>query len=221
MNLMPSRKQYQEWSTLNKCTYISGVLGIMIGFASLALGFLSANSSQEEENMKRLIFHVVQDLRYNHEWLSKVAVAYEKRYFEIPPGYLRVDSLLLLAYLDYSLLTQYAYGEEKNIYQEILNLKNLGETFGRPMRCAQIDSFENQTPYCVQDIIFLNDFFLWYLRPLVDETLQPQLIRSLYCPNTRWTSRSYVPGIEELRLKYFVAEGEPIIEFIDYLGILD
>jgi hypothetical protein len=163
--MIPTREQFRKWSLPSKWSYWAAVIGIPVGILSIALGILPfIQSDTERIERNRLIFRVAQELRYNHEWLSEVAAA--ERAQVLPIESLKFDALMTLANREYQRVTEHAYGEEKYIYQEALKLKDLGAALDKPKN-TQVEIFNRQSTHSLHDILFLNDFLHWYLRPLL------------------------------------------------------
>jgi hypothetical protein len=140
-----------------------------------------------------------------------------------PPGFLKYEGLINLAKHYYQQITAHAIGEQKHLYQEILRLRDLGALLGSPRNCSQIESFNKQSTYSLHDILFLNDFLHWYLRPMIEEELQTEPLYLLYLLD--WlsipTDCFRMDCVNTIELKHFVDEGKPIEEFGYYLGLID
>jgi len=178
--MIPTREQFQKWSLPSKWSYWAAVIGIPVGIISLGLGlfpFIQSDTEGIERN--RLIFQVAQELRYNHEWLSEVATAVSERAEVLPIGSLKSDALMTLPNREYQRVTEQAYGEEKYIYQEALKLKDLGAALSKLKNYSDVEIFNRQATYSLHDILFLNDFLHWYLRPLIEKELNRQQLYSL------------------------------------------
>lgn len=219
--MFPTRRQYERWSLPSKWSYWGCWSGLLIGIVSLAIsiGGLLRPDAREKER-KHLIFKVAQELRYNREWLSEIENEIDRGETRIPIGALKTSSLIELAGREHELVTRESYGEEKHIFQLILKLHDLGVALGAPKSAAEIKIFNKSSQYSFYDLIFLNDFLFWYLRPLIYEQLDKKQLYSL--------GRNAFPGdrfpLNKLRqenMKYFLVEGEPIQKFIDYLGLID
>jgi len=215
--MIPSRDQFRKWSLPTKWSYWAAVIGIPAGILSLGLAvqpFFQRDSAQLERN--RLIFQVAQELRYNHEWLSDVAIAVKEKALSIPIGSLKAEALMVLATREYQRVTQHAYGEKKHIYQETLKLKDLSNAFGSPKTSMEVDAFNRRSTYHLHDILFLNDFLHWYLRPLIQKELEPEQLQSL-----GWRpflgDRFHITGVKKFSMKRFVYEGRPIDDFSLYI----
>jgi hypothetical protein len=141
--VIPSRRQYEKWSLPTKWSFWAAVIGIPLGLVSLVIGtvplFLPSSGDVERN---RLLFQVSQELRYNNEWLSSLAVAHETRAARMTVGSLKTDALVALVQRDYEAVVRDAYGEEKHIYQHVLLLRDLGLKLGAPDSVADIFKFE-------------------------------------------------------------------------------
>jgi len=200
---------------------LSTGIGISVSILSLVLGIFTF-IQPDEEHIERncLVFQVAQNFRYNHDWLSEISVAVAERAQVLPTGSLKFDALMSLANRYYQRITENAYGEQKHIYQEILKLRDLGVALGKPRNYSQVELFNRQSMYSLHDILFLNDFLNWYLRPLIEKELNDKQLYSL-----NWwhvpVDCSNIDGVKTVHMKHFVDEGKPIENFIDYLGIID
>jgi hypothetical protein len=220
--MIPTREQFRnKWSLPSKWSYWAAVIGIPVGIVSLGIGlypFIQSDTEGIERN--RLIFQVAQELRYNHEWLSEVVAAISERSQVLPVGSLKSDALMTLANHEYQRVTEHAYGEEKYIYQEALKLKDLGAALSKLKNYSDVEILNRQATYSLHDMLFLNDFLHWYLRPLIEKELDQQQVYSL-----GWrpfpADRFKIDGVTTVRMKRFVHEGKPIDSFSEYLGLID
>ena len=80
--------------------------------------------------------------------------------------------------------------------------------------------FNRASQLSVDDIAFLNDFLNWYLRPLISDELTEDQLYSLGS-NGLPREMFQIDGVSELSMKYFIDEGKPITQFVDYLGLID
>lgn len=219
--MFPTRRQYERWSLPSKWSYWGCLSGLLVGIVSLAIsigGLLRPDPTEKER--KLLIFKVAQELRYNREWLSGIENEIYSGEARIPLGVLKTSSLIELAVREHELVMKESYGEEKYIFQLILKLHDLGVVLGTPKSAVEIELFNKSSHYSFYDLIFLNDFLCWYLKPLIREQLDEKQLFSL--------GRNAFPGgsfplnkLRQKNMKYFVEGGKAIQEFIDYLGSID
>ena len=219
--MIPNRSQYRKWSLPTKWSYWAAVIGIPVGVLSLALAvfpFLKTDASRVER--VQLLFQVGQELRYNREWLAAVAVAVQEKRASIPVGSLKTEALMTLVVREYDRVTSQAYGEEKYIYQQSLQLKELGQSFGSPKTARDVQTFNRRSDCRLHDVLFLNDFLLWYLRPLLEKELDGKQLYSLgWAPFPDKELEVY--GLKKLDMNCYMHEGKPITEFSLYLGLID
>jgi hypothetical protein len=219
--MLPTRRQYEKWSLPSKWSFWAAVIGIPVGIISLLIGFLPF-FGQDAAAIERsqLVLQTAQELRYNDEWLSSLAGATHKRSSNFPVGSLKTDALLLLVQREHDLVVRGAYGEEKYIYQHVIQLRDLGSALGAPKSSDQLSKALSNSSYSLHDIHFLNNFLFWYIKPLITETLSPAQLYSL-----GWSGlprdRFKIFNVPTLTMRYFVNNGKPITEYVDYLGLID
>ena len=221
MLMLPSRKQYQRWTLPSKWTFWAGLMAI--ASLALALAGLVPDRSEEkrqEREIGNLIFQATQELRYNSEWLSSLAVQHENKSQPLSTGKMKTGALVKLTNSEFERIVQYSYGEEKHIYQEIYKLSDLALALDSPKNHKALKDFDSTSEYTLHDVIFLNDFLWWYLTPLAEDTLtQKQLYSMGWKP---FPGREFeIYGVDEIQLRNFVDRGKPITEFGHYLGLLD
>jgi hypothetical protein len=218
--MLPSPHQYKQWSLPTKWSFWAAIIGIPVGLIALMLAcvpFFSSDSSKVERN--RLLLLVAQELRYNDEWLTSLARAYQLRAPTIPTGSMKTSALMSLIEREHDWVVEKAYGEEKYIYQLAILLKDLGGSLGSPNTVLKIKRFNVLSQYTLHDIHFLNNFLYWYVSPLITENLDQSQRYSL-----GWAG---LPGkqfrVNGIRLerKQFTLNGMPITEYVDYLGLID
>ena len=219
--MLPSPRQYDKWSLPSKWSFWAALIGIPLGVISLTVGLLPLFSTDTEKTEHtRLVLQVAQELRYNHEWLSSIAVAYQAQSSTLPTGLLKTDALFTLIQREYDLVTKEAYGEEKYIYQHTLLLRDLGVALSSPQSTVELAKFNANSEYSIHDVHFLNNFMLWYLSPLIKETLEEHQLYSLGrfgLPADQFK----ITGVSPLQMKRFVTNGSPIVEYSHYLGLID
>jgi len=72
----------------------------------------------------------------------------------------------------------------------------------------------------LHDVAFLNDFLNWYLYPLINERLTERQLYSLGWNGIPGKQFSFCNN-QKPDMKYFLLDGQPIEEFVDYLGLID
>ncbi|GBE06991.1 hypothetical protein BMS3Abin11_00089 [bacterium BMS3Abin11] len=215
--MIPSRSQYNKWSTPSKWTFWAGIIGIPVGVISLIFSIINILPNEEYRN---LVLQAAQELRYNKEWLSDISIAVDNKSSIIPVGKMKTDALVKLTNLEYLNIVAESYGEEKYIYQEILKLHDLANTLGSPGSIKDVDIFNERSKYKLHDVAFLNSFLNWYLRPLIEENLDDKQLYSLGW-NPFPVKYFSIEGISELDMNYFIYEGKPITEYLHYLALID
>jgi len=181
-----------------------------------ATASLRPNIEQTEWN--QLVLQAAQELQYNHEWLSGLALAIDKRAPTLPSGAVKARALETVVRHARNSPSAHAGGEEKYVYEDVLKLGELGLALGSPDTASQVERFERLSSYSIHDVLFLNDFLRWYLRPTIEKELDTQQLHSL-----GWTSSSgdhfEIAGVKELNMRHFLREGKPIERFSLYPGL--
>ncbi len=129
--IIPSRKQYQKWSLPSKWTFWAGLIA-MVSLSLSVFGFFPSGDRNSEKELNNLVLQVAQELRYNAEWLSALAVSNEGQLEIIPVGRVKSTALTNLIFREFDKVVEHSYGEEKYIYQRIIKISDLGETLGSP-----------------------------------------------------------------------------------------
>lgn len=219
MAILPSRKQYQRWSLPSKWTFWAGVMAI----ASLIIGVVGIVPSRDtraDKELNHLILQVAQELRYNTVWLNELAVSYENRSKVVPVGRMKLNALVALANTEFKRIVTDSYGEEKYIYQEIYTLSDLADGLGSPETNEDLAQFNARSKYTLHDVLFLNEFLRWYLRPLFESQLTPAQMYTL--GGNAFPDREFkIYDVKSINLKYFTDKNEPITQFDHYLGLID
>jgi hypothetical protein len=220
--MIPTRKQFQRWSLPTKWAFIGALIGLPATLLSLAIGFIPfvQQQSPTEPDRNQLLYQTTQELRYNREWLADIAVSIEKKHRVLPTGSMKVDTLLRLFEREHRFLAKNAYGEEKYLHQHVLKLKDLATAIGTPKYSYEIEEFNRHSTHTIHDILFANDFLLWYLIPIIEDEFDQSEVYEL-APHWLPGSQFQVHGIKRLHIKYFMHKGRPILNFSDYLGLID
>lgn len=211
--MLPTAQQYQKWSLW------TSLIAILAGIISFVQPLLLTSSTERVERSK-LLLQVAHELRYNHEWLSQFAVAYQSRTSMMPSGTLKTDALITLMNRDHGLVVKEAYGEEKYIYQHVMLLKDAGIKLGVTQSISEVTKLNINSLHTLHDIHFLNNFLFWYLRPLINETLDEQQLLSIGRQDFP-TDVFVIKKVPVLNMKFFLYEKKPITAYIDYLGLID
>jgi len=167
-----------------------------------------------------LLLQTLQELRYNHEWLSALALAHERRSPVVPVGRLKSEAITQLLHVAHSRIVEQAYGEEKSIYQLILKFEDLGTYLGTPKSVKEITRLKQHSDFTLHDIHFLNNFLLWYILPLAKEELD-SLEDYSFGGGSLFSETFKVANLRKLEMKYFRQDGQAITRYADYLGLID
>jgi len=219
--MFPSPKQYSKWSLPSKWGFWSAAIGIPASIFSVWITYWPPKSDERDSReVSQLAFQTAQDLRGNREYLCDLYTAHGKGSKEYPPGHLKTEALAQLVLRDHEKVIQSAYGEEKYIYQLTQQLSDIGTALGSPKSSKDVRRFLSTSAMTLHDIAFLNDFLNWYLQPLIDERLTQRQLYSL-----GWNGipgkKFHLCNDQKPDMKYFLLDGNPIKEFVDYLGLID
>ena len=221
--MLPSKTQFREWTLPSQWTFVAALMGI---FASLATLISLTRPVQIQETPgslgppSALLLQTAQELRYNHEWLSTLAIAHERRSPVLPVGHLKSGAIIELLREAHPKIVEQAYGEEKSIYQLILKFEDLGSRLGTPKSNREITQLNHHSDFTLHDIHFLNNFLLWYLLPLINEEVDLQELYSLG-GGSLFAEKFEVPNLRKLQIKYFRQGKQAITHYADYLALID
>ena len=219
--MLPTRTQYRKWSLPTKWSFWAAVIGLPLGLVSLLFTIWPlSNPAPVTQERNQLLLKTAQEMRHNHEWLSDLTRSLESGSESIPPGSIKTDGLLQLLERHSDWLLRESYGEEKYIHQLSLDLKDISSRLGVPNNRRTLHSNLDTLDYTLDDIHFLNNFLLWYLSPHIKKTLTERQLYSLGwqgLPGNTYAS----PAKGKSVMKRFLHDGKPIVEYLDYLGLID
>lgn len=219
--MLPSRRQYRKWSLPTKWSFWGAVIGVPIGILSILVTMwplATPDSTIAERNELRL--QTAQEMRYNHGWLSELAKSLRNSSESMPVGSIKVDGLLQLVEHHHDWLLGDAYGEEKYVYQLSLRLRDLAIRLGTPHSRQALVTTPSSLHYTVDDLHFLNNFLFWYLRPHISENLTQAQLYLLGWHG--FLGDTYTaPFGDTPKMKKFVHDGQPIVGYLMYLGLID
>lgn len=218
--LFPNRKQYKKWSLPNKWSFWAAFFGLPIAVISLfssSFPILDRDDSLREKYQFK--FQVTEELEYNIYWLVKEAEAKNKNQ-PIPIGMLKTKAFLKLIDNEYINISKHSYGEEKQLYQLALALNDLSAEINKNSSKSGLKSFEKRSDFNIHDVLFLNKFFLWYLRHFFGEVPVGSGLEKLWVPPPKHDV-FYISEAVKPKFKYFLYEGKPILSFTDFLGLID
>lgn len=218
--MLPSRRQYDKWSLPSKWAFCSAIIGIPLSALSLVLSLLQQNIIDDEKIQRvRSILQVTHELHYNDEWLSNTAIAYKENRLALPSGELKTNALMKFMEHEYDHIIMSAYGEEKHVYQLALLLHDLGSSLRSPKSAEDINKFNMRSEQTLHDVLFLNNFLLWYIQPIILDAFEDRNLHSLIWGLPKIKSK--VKGITVFGMRHFIDDGEPITDYVDYLGAID
>lgn len=219
--MLPTRSQFNKWALPTKWGFIAALIGIPLSITSL---FVTMRPHSDpgivQTETHRWLFQAAMELRYNHEWLTEVSRRVDRGDKSWLAGSVKTEGLAKLVEHEYDFVTQDAYGEQKNIYGQVLLLRDNGNALASALGDGDIATFNRRNALTLHDITFLNGFLLWYLAPRMGESLSEGQLYSLgrhWYPGETFQLR----GVRKLKMKFFQHQGVPIRHYLDYLGLLD
>lgn len=218
--MLPSRRQFDKWSLPSKWSFCAAVIGISLGTISLLFSMLQPHVTDKEKIERiRLILQVAHELHYNNVWLSNMAIAYQENRLRMPTGALKTNAIMKFMEREYDLIIINGHGEEKHIYQLTLLLHDLGSSLSSPKSVEDVKKFNLRSEQTLHDVLFLNEFMLWYIQPTALDAFEDGNYHSLTwgLPHLKLK----VNNTSALEMRHFIDDGEPITEYIDYLGLID
>ena len=187
---------------------------------SLIFEFVPMQAAPSIAERKELIWKTANELRYNRQFLTELVLASERNAKLLPPGKASADALVELMQEHYEVVTEESYGEEKHLYQLSLQLKHLAERISVLETAGRLSEFQRHSHWSVEDTLFLNDFFNWYLRHLIVKELNNHQLHSLGTHG--FPSEEFrIQGIDTPALRYFFQDGQLMVSFLDFLGAID
>jgi hypothetical protein len=223
INLFPTTFQYRKWTLPTKWSFWSAVVGIpsgLMGLVALVFTIFPLISDSQRDLHSLEFFKAAQELRYNREYLSTLSTAIKSNAYQLPPGSIKAVATLQLFDKHFELITRFAHGEQKHLYQLSLKLKDLGDQISRASKPFDLKNSFAESEFSLDDVMFLNEFLLWYLMPTIEEKLSNEQKRA-FGPLDMPGSTFIASGTKALNLRYFQNDGKPITEFVDYLGLID
>jgi hypothetical protein len=217
---IPTVAQYKKWSLPTKWGFWSALIGIPTGILGLLLGVMPLLNDSGREVRSNELFKAAQELRYNREYLFALSQSFTSMSSSLPPGSIKADALIHVFDKHFGLVTNDAYGEQKHLYQLGLTLKDLGAQISSVSRRTELNELMRSSEFSVGDLLFLNDFLLWYLKPILSDELTLEQ-KSAFGPLDLPTDTFAIHGSKAVHLKYFQADGRPLSKFVDYLGLID
>lgn len=205
--------------------FILSLLAMLLGFIGYALSFYaplpSPSLTPEKVSQVRYVnslFECAQELRRNREHLAELRMFIDSKTLKQPVGQLSADKTLAFLGEFYDKAMKDSYGEEKYIYQLALRLQDASRLLGNLKGRANFAQWNNTYEMTVDDLSFLSGFLSWYFSHLASGQLTKTQVYSL-----GWGALSNVFEKEgsDIHMRYFVYEGKPILEYDEYLGLID
>ena len=118
-------------------------------------------------------------------------------------------------------MTQFSYGEEDRIYELALKLRDASQRLKQLESVEDLIEWDKKYEMALGDLAFLNRFLSWYVNVVAEKDLTEKNFQALgrYATSSRF---AYDEDIPFLRLRNFIDDnGEPILDYGEYLGLLD
>ncbi len=204
--------------------FILAVISMILGFFGYILK--SYNKPIDEENStlntayQESLFQASQELRYNTEYLEDVKnYINNDKAFE-PVGTIQTQKTMLLLNKHYESVTRLAYGEQKDIYQLATKLNDIGNILNGFKSRKDYKKWNATYEMTIDDVRFLCGFLYWYIGYMAKEDLKNN---SAYAIKYNLLSEVFSDNksASKLKMRYFIHEGKPIIEYTEYLGLID
>lgn len=224
IGLIPTRQQWKRWSLPSKLTAI----GTLIGVISLGLVLLpmmtkpSSGGAEGDSNReyRRLLLASAQELRSNRDCFDKYRLYLSDAAAHSPVCMIGLDHTRKLFADHHSQVIAHSYGEQKYLFQEVLQLDASSRLLPVPVSRGSLAQWNETHEMTVDDLAFISGFLFWYLVGLASTELDEREYHSL-----GWFAASpqFVPASEggNLRMRRYLFEGEPITDYRDYLGLID
>lgn len=218
------------WSRHYNHVYgVAGVIGTLL--TVLSLPYLSREISDDEHravadesndgNPYRLdLFAAAQEMRKNKEYLLTLSSALRKKDSLIPAGSVSVNRTLRLFEKHYGQVTKYSYGEDKYVFQLAYQLDDIGKRINGIESIQALLEWNKKYEMTVDDAAFLAGFIAWYLAHVARQELNSDQMYALGIDVSSSTFALYDSDASP-DMRYFLYEGEPILDYGLYLGLID
>jgi len=206
--------------------FVLSLVAMVLGFIAYLpqsmkmLATEDSSNALEDKEYKQLLFASSEELRSNFEYLASLRAYVRGASDDFPIGKVSADKTLELYEKYYNRAVRHSYGEEKYIYQLALTLGRTGAALDGKSSRSDLRSWESSSEMTLDDVAFLSGFLSWYVAHMADEDLEDRMAYAL-----GWGALSESFSIsgspEDLKMKYFVYEDEPISEYGLCLGLID
>ncbi|MEQ9556996.1 MAG: hypothetical protein RIG67_14585 [Rhodospirillales bacterium] len=169
-----------------------------------------------KKDLSKILFSVDEDLSHNASTLNDLReIAVDELKFS-PSGKLNFKNLIRIFEDEYWALMEFSYGEEKNMYALALKLESAASRLNNIKSRNELNGWNQKFDLNLDDITFINCFFMWYLRGYA---LEKGFVSTNTEPNFRRKCEAPNGGVWKFR--YLDFRGEPPLNFSDFLGLLD
>jgi hypothetical protein len=169
---------------------------------------------------RRLLLASAQELRSNRDCLDKYRLYLNDAAAHSPVCTIALDHTQKLFVDHHSQVIAHSYGEQKYLFQEVLQLNAASRLLPMPISRASLAQWNKTHEMTVDDMAFISGFLFWYLVGLASTELDEREYSSL-----GWFAASpqFVPASEarNLHMRRYLSDGEPITDYLDYLGLID
>ena len=220
------------WSRYHNHVYgAAGVLGTLLAIIPFVLPrkqpmFEVVDVAKEVEKTalveySKQLFACAQELRKNSIYLRSLIYSVQDPDKHVPIGRVTTEATLSFLNNNFEKVTQFSYGEEDRIYELALKLRDASQRLKQLESVEDLIEWDKKYEMALGDLAFLNGFLSWYVNVVAEKDLTEKNFQALgrYATSSRF---AYDEDIPFLRLRNFIDDnGEPILDYGDYLGLLD
>ena len=195
-----------------------GIIASLIGVGTFIISLFG--SVQNEVKMDREFSSAL--LLAIHELSSNLTHLKSIKNFTIYPNLM--TPIIRLQYKDsLSFYTKYfdivaidVYGEENCLIPLIKLGQSISSKVSDEFSKDQLSSFDTKYSYTIDDLRFLNGFLLWYSSKIAEKYLESIFLTSFVHPRNMLEKSGDVYNI-----RFFLDDNQTVIEYSDYLGLID
>lgn len=193
------------------------LLAAGLTFYALILWSPTPGKSNTIDDREVATFLALHDLQVSFSYVAQIRGVSAEAQRALPPGAIRYETTLNFMAKYFDDLTSRAYGEQKHIFQMGLLLRDSAGQINALSSTEELNAWQSSSPLTLDDIGFLIGFLHYYIYWYADETLSPDRMSSVQ----DGISVSHYQTASLPKMRYFLYEGAPITEYVDWLGLID
>lgn len=178
-------------------------------------------SNVDSTEFENLLFSSVQELRKNKDFIFDLNGYFKNPKHSKPIGQLKYYDTKKLFRNHFDKVIRYSYGEEKYLFQIVLQLEDSNEYIKKIKNLKDYEQFNETYNMTFDDITFLNGFLFWYLAHLAKDELTPNLYNTL----GYWKDKDDFEvriDTSNLNMKYLdYPDFGYVTSYSNYLGFID